>query len=123
MTVEQAIGDRLRRVRTKAGLSQADVGSSLTRFLGKSWSRQAVWAAEQGQRAFTAVELYALAQVLDVSPAWLLGPQSGDDQCMYPTGLTIVAPTSDGPDGIAERLERATGLMAEAQEILTSLRR
>jgi hypothetical protein len=45
------------------GLLQAELGKDLGEYLGKTWPRHAVWAAERGQRAFTAAELRALVEV------------------------------------------------------------
>jgi transcriptional regulator with XRE-family HTH domain len=67
MRVEEAVGRQIAHLRAQRQLSLADLGEALGRYLGKSWSRQAVHQAERGQRSFTAAELTALALVLDTS--------------------------------------------------------
>lgn len=67
MRVEEAIGRQIARLRAERRLSLAELGEALGRHLDRPWSRQAVHQAEQGRRAFTAVELTALALALDTS--------------------------------------------------------
>jgi transcriptional regulator with XRE-family HTH domain len=76
MRVEEAVGQQVARLRVQRGLSLAELGEALGRYLGKPWSRQAVHQAERGQRAFTAAELTALALALDTSLPALF--RSGD---------------------------------------------
>lgn len=64
MRIEEVVGRRVSEYRTAVELSQAELGERLSVLLGKSWPRQSVWAAEKGQRAFTAAELLALVEVL-----------------------------------------------------------
>lgn len=67
MKIEEVIGGNMRRVREERGLSQTDLGQAIEQHQGRAWSRQAVSAAEKGQRAFSAADLMALTRVLDVS--------------------------------------------------------
>jgi transcriptional regulator with XRE-family HTH domain len=62
--IEEVVGRRMAEHRTELGMSQAELGERLGVLLGRSWPRQSVWAAEKGQRAFTAAELLALVEVL-----------------------------------------------------------
>jgi hypothetical protein len=55
-------------------MTQAALGEKLGGPLGKPWSRQAVSAAEQGGRAFTAAEIAAFALVFEVPVGRLLTP-------------------------------------------------
>ncbi|MDJ0413829.1 helix-turn-helix domain-containing protein [Rhodococcus opacus] len=75
MRVEELIGQRVQTLRKNLNdgkeITQEELGARLEPFLGKRWSRQAVSAAEAGQRAFTAVELVALAAVLGTNVAAL----------------------------------------------------
>ncbi|WP_274388921.1 helix-turn-helix domain-containing protein [Streptomyces cavernae] len=73
MRVEEAIGRQIARLRETRRMSLAELGEAVGRYLGKSWSRQAVHQAERGGRAFTATELTAIALALDTSiPALFL---------------------------------------------------
>lgn len=72
MKIEEAIGANMARLREEAGLSQKQLGEALGAYLGKTWTRQAVSAAEKGRRAFTAAELVSLALVLRTSMDFLL---------------------------------------------------
>jgi transcriptional regulator with XRE-family HTH domain len=86
MRVEEAVGRQIAHLRAQRQLSLADLGEALGRYLGKSWSRQAVHQAERGQRSFTAAELTALALVLDTSVQALF--RAEDDHVELP-GRTI----------------------------------
>lgn len=76
-TIEEIVGERIRMARGVAGISQEQLGQGLEPYLGRQWSRQAVSTAEKGGRDFTALELLALAEVLDVHTAWLMTPPGG----------------------------------------------
>lgn len=67
MKVEEVVGRRIREARELRGMSQPELGEYLAPLLGKPLPRQAVYAAEQGRRQFTAAELVAFAYVLGVS--------------------------------------------------------
>jgi 8-oxo-dGTP diphosphatase len=70
-------------------MSQADLGRKLGGLLGKPWSRQTVSAAEQGRRAFTGAELFALASVLETRPARLLAPPIDENSLELPSGVSL----------------------------------
>jgi transcriptional regulator with XRE-family HTH domain len=72
--LEEVIGDRIAVVRTERGMSQAELGAALAEHLDRPWSRQAVYTAEKGKRAFTAAELVALALVLEIEVPELMTP-------------------------------------------------
>jgi transcriptional regulator with XRE-family HTH domain len=74
MKIEEAIGRNIEAMRVSAGLSQAELGRELGRYLGGEWSRQAVSAAEKGRRSFTAQELVALAFQLRTTVPQLMQP-------------------------------------------------
>ncbi|MER6199810.1 helix-turn-helix transcriptional regulator [Streptomyces sp. NPDC001586] len=67
MKIEEVIGVNVARLRDGKEMSQSQLGEALSEHLGKSWSRQAVSAAEKGRRAFTAADLLGLARTLEVS--------------------------------------------------------
>lgn len=88
--LEEAIGKKLAWLRNDRGMSQAQLGEALGRYLEKPWSRQAVNAAEQGKRAFTARDMVALALALETSvPSLLLNFQLPDEGVELPSGGTI----------------------------------
>lgn len=87
MKLEQMIGKRIAKLRAQCGLSPTDLGGQLAMFLAKPWSRQAVWAAETGQRVFTAAELVALAALLRTTVGELLEPPECGVE--MPSGTTI----------------------------------
>lgn len=74
MRIQEVVGERVRERREVLGLTQQQLGERLAPHLGRTWSRQAVSAAEKGGRDFAAAELVALGLVLDVMPAALLTP-------------------------------------------------
>lgn len=71
-TLEQAIGQNVARLRKRKDLNQTELGKILGDVLGKPWQRQSVWAAENGKRSFTAVDLIGLASALEVTVQELL---------------------------------------------------
>lgn len=90
MRLEEVIGHRMRERREQRGLTQEEAGQSIGRELGRrAWTRQAVSAAEKGDRAFTAAELVAIAFALDTTVSWLLTPLAGDFGVQMPTGAVI----------------------------------
>jgi 8-oxo-dGTP diphosphatase len=72
--VEEVVGGQVRERREALGLTQEQLGRQLEPLLGRPWSRQAVSAAEKGDRAFGAAELVALAAVLHATVGDLLRP-------------------------------------------------
>jgi transcriptional regulator with XRE-family HTH domain len=86
-TVEQIVGDRIRRGREQLGLTQKQLGVRLGDYLEKPWKTQAVYEAEKGQRAFRAVELVAFADIFEVGVGWLV--DSFPESIELPSGKTI----------------------------------
>ncbi|MCG6497646.1 helix-turn-helix transcriptional regulator [Kitasatospora sp. A2-31] len=130
MKLEESIGANIARLREMSGLSQAQLGDALGRYLEKPWSRQAVSAAEKGRRAFTAVELVSLSLALSSSVPDLLLPtgDSTDGEPLLPGPAPvnrsdyerILFRDSDqadpvGPDAAA--LSRARNLVASASHL------
>lgn len=89
MRIEELIGQRIRGHRERLGLTQEQLGQRLGDTLGRAWSRQAISAAEKGDRAFTAAELLAIAHTLGVSVGALLVPQAGVEQIELPNGTSL----------------------------------
>jgi 8-oxo-dGTP pyrophosphatase MutT (NUDIX family)/transcriptional regulator with XRE-family HTH domain len=54
----------VRELREGKGMTQEQLGLAIGELLGKPWPRQTVSSAEAGRRAFTAVELVAIAMAL-----------------------------------------------------------
>jgi transcriptional regulator with XRE-family HTH domain len=74
MAVQQVVGYRMRLLRKAAGLTGEQFGRRLGALLGREWARQSVSAAEQGHRAFTAAEVFAIATLLGVKVGALFAP-------------------------------------------------
>jgi transcriptional regulator with XRE-family HTH domain len=72
------IGQKIKRAREAEGLTQPELGERLGESLSKSWSRQAVFLAEKGDRSFAAEELYALAIALNRPIHYFLLPDPED---------------------------------------------
>jgi 8-oxo-dGTP diphosphatase len=72
--VEEVVGWQVRERREALGLTQEQLGRQLEPLLGRPWSRQAVSAAEKGDRSFGAAELVALATALQTTVGDLLRP-------------------------------------------------
>jgi len=68
----QIISSRIKEARRLAGLSQGQVAKML------GLQRPSVSEIEAGNRAVAAEELSKLAEIFDVSVAWLLGEGSGE---------------------------------------------
>ena len=82
--VSTLVGVNIALYRQAHGWSQAELGKQLSEYIGlHEWARQSVSSAEKGRRAFTAAELVALAQVLEVKLAdlFLVAPEpvGGED--------------------------------------------
>ena len=65
-TINQLIGGCIRRHRETLRLTGTALGERLEVYLGEPWTRQTVYEAESGRRAFRASDLIALAMALDV---------------------------------------------------------
>ena len=89
MRVEEYVGRQIRERRDELGMTAADFGRELGAWLGKPWSRSTVSVAENGNRAFTAAELVAIAHVLRTSPTHLLTPPAGIGEIQMPSGATV----------------------------------
>jgi transcriptional regulator with XRE-family HTH domain len=87
ISVEELVGANIAQARTgrppDQRMTQAQLGEAIEKYLGRSWSRQAVSLAEQGKRDFTAAELVALAAVLEVPVASLFLPPDDPDREIY----------------------------------------
>lgn len=115
MRIEDVIGQRVAEGRDELGLTQAQIGEAIGEYLGKPWSRQAVSAAEKGDRAFGAAELVALSLVLGCTIETLLEPPPEADN------VTI----GDGPplDSRHFRIPTSTNSdLADLAEVMTELR-
>lgn len=89
MRIEEVIGQRMKAGREYHELTQEQVGERLGELLGKPWSRQSVSLAEQGRRAFTAVEIAAIAYVVNTSVSRLFTPPAAVRKIEFPTGMSV----------------------------------
>jgi transcriptional regulator with XRE-family HTH domain len=87
--VEEMVGQRMHDRREARGLTQEQLGKRVSDLLGRSWSRQAVSAAEKGNRAFTAAELVAIAFALGTNVGDLLTPQVTVSEVEMPAGMRL----------------------------------
>lgn len=90
---EEFVGRRIHDRREELGMTQEEFGQKLLPALGTAWSRQTVSAAEKGKRAFTAGELLAIAQVLNVRIPRLLTPPIDVMKVQFPSGITFPSRT------------------------------
>lgn len=111
MRIEDVIGRRIAEGRGELKLSQGQLGEQLGQHLGKPWTRQAVSAAEAGDRAFTAAELAAFALVLGCTVEALLEPPADVDAVTLSDGPPVdsrwfrsVGATNADLQGLAEHM-------------------
>lgn len=91
MKIEDVVGYWIAQGREQAGKSQGTVGVELGEHLGKPWPRQAVSAAENGRRAFTAAELIAFSMVLGCTIETLFQPPPGVEKVELGDGVELDA--------------------------------
>lgn len=108
MRVEELVGQRIRARREELELTQEQLGERLGEILGRKWSRQAVSAAEKGDRAFTAAELVAIAFTLGRSLGDLFAPLAGVDALEMPGGARL--PRADVMAAVLPRMSGVSSL-------------
>ena len=86
MRIEEVIGRSIARRRVELEWTQVQLSDALVPVTGKRWSQQAVGDAENGRRAFTAIELCALSIVLKSPVSDLLAT---DETVQTPGGAEI----------------------------------
>lgn len=91
MKIEAIVGERVRNMRERRGLSQPELGRRLEPLLGMAWPKQTVSSAEKGKRSFTASDLVALAHVLQVPVGYLLKAPMGVNSVELGSGASIPA--------------------------------
>lgn len=131
--LEEVIGHRMRERREELHLTQEQAGQRMDALLGRPWPRQAVSAAEKGDRAFTAAELVTIAFALDTSVSWLLTPLAASFAVQMPSGTVVdgtkliaaVLPRprddEDSIDDMRETLVRLAGRVMDGGRWLDSL--
>lgn len=84
-TVPELVGERMREAR--GATSQAEFGKALGEALGRpAWPAQAISAAEQGRRRFTAEEILSLAWLTRRPVSWFFTPPGKGDKIELPDG-------------------------------------
>lgn len=78
MTVEEIVGANVRQIREELEMTQEQLGAALGEYLGKTWTRQAVSAAEKGRRNWRATDVMGVAMILEVSAGRLLFPREAE---------------------------------------------
>ncbi|WP_141718036.1 helix-turn-helix transcriptional regulator [Nocardia altamirensis] len=91
MKIERIVGERIRIAREAMGYSQPELGRRVGEALDKAYPRQAISAAERGERAFTASELFVFAQILRVPVGSFFTPPSGVDEIEISSGTKYPA--------------------------------
>jgi transcriptional regulator with XRE-family HTH domain len=89
-TIEQVIGARVAHLRAEHGMTQVELGQRLEPFTGLAWSRQNLYNAESGNRAWSANDLLAVATVFGVSIAELFTPLPGQGGGIVTAGGAVV---------------------------------
>jgi transcriptional regulator with XRE-family HTH domain len=88
--IEEVIGANIKAARETDGLSQRALGERLGEYLKVSWAPQNVSVAEQGGRSFTAVEILALAVILERPIArFFAPPRTGVTEIEMPSGEVV----------------------------------
>jgi transcriptional regulator with XRE-family HTH domain len=125
MTPEEMIGVRVRLARQEAGLTQAQLGQGMGRYLGSPWSNIVVSLTELGKRNVTPSELVALAAVLKRPVAWFFSPLDTEAVVELPTGTlapedyrALGRPEGEMGTVLAEFAEVAVVLRATGEEML-----
>lgn len=122
MKVEEVVGRRIREAREARGLSQEEFGGLLATHLAKPWARQAMSAAEKGQRSFSAVELLAISVVIGCDIAALFRMPGDLDGVTMPSGVRLsrdqISPTADSIPSSIEALRLSLGRMVREAETL-----
>ncbi|MBS9371563.1 hypothetical protein [Rhodococcus sp. B50] len=131
MRIEEVIGRRIQELRKAqpgiGEMTQEGLGALLAPLLGKPWSRQAVSAAEAGKRAFTAVEVVALATVLGTTIDDLFDLRRQTEVVM-PSGASLrmfdlekLQPADTDSNVVREDLARLLGLLRDFTEATRSI--
>jgi transcriptional regulator with XRE-family HTH domain len=100
--IEEIVGTRLREAREARELTQEEFGNELAKYLGKPWPRQAVSAAEKGQRSFAAAELLAFSMALGIEVGGLFRPPVEEHEITFPSGITIGYERASHPDELVD---------------------
>lgn len=101
--VPMLVGRRIKEARTAQGMTQTELAGAVGLYLGRTWSHQAVSAAEKGARDFTALEILALGEILDRAPGWFLTPDEDEPPLATPGFASI------DPRDVWARLTRDRG--------------
>lgn len=75
---DRYLGEQIKRLRTERDLTQEQLAEEVRRLWGLPWSRPTLTAIESGNRELSAKELFALTDVLLVSPQELLEGLQGE---------------------------------------------
>ncbi len=123
-SIEESIGANIEALRTSMGISQAELGRRLDYYLGNPWSRQAVSAAARGGRAFTAMELIALAAELGSTLPQLLQAAESIDlpsgNSMKPEALAAVLAGDDDNSQMRLRVLQALNILERSHRDIAS---
>jgi transcriptional regulator with XRE-family HTH domain len=123
VSVRQVVAYNMVRARRERGMTQDELGASLTKLTGRPWSRATVSAAETGWdgagkrvRHFDVNELAALALALRVPVSWFFTPPPDG-----PTGRNgdvrdpWITPTTQGNDSSGRQRDKTLSLISSEQ--------
>ena len=116
MLVQEIVGRRMKEFRESRRLTQDQLGEAIGELLGKKWSRQAVSAAEHGDRAFTAVELVAIARALNAYVGHLFSPSLHVSESEIELSPGVVLDSQKVMEAMFEGMD-----VAESREALKAL--
>jgi 8-oxo-dGTP pyrophosphatase MutT (NUDIX family)/transcriptional regulator with XRE-family HTH domain len=118
--VEEVVGRRVRELRDGKGMTQEQLGLAIGELLGKPWPRQTVSSAEAGRRAFTAVELVAIARALGVYVGSLFTPSLNTPRTGIELSPGVQLDADEVMEALFERMDVAAARQALQQLIRTA---
>jgi transcriptional regulator with XRE-family HTH domain len=111
----------VRAIREDQGMTQEQLGQEIGELLGKPWPRQTVSHAEAGRRAFTALELVALARALNVYVGHLFTPSIEGSPVTIELSPGVQLDAKQAMEAMFERMDVAAA-QAALQTLIQSAR-
>jgi transcriptional regulator with XRE-family HTH domain len=89
-TMKKVVGRNVAKARKHIGLTQAELGEAMQRYIGHQWTKQVVSFVERGERQLDTDELLMIGMVLGRRVYDLLLPEEGE-QILLPSGFRVPA--------------------------------
>jgi hypothetical protein len=133
MTPRKVVGQRIKQARSEmpvilddgqmVPLDQERLGKMLGRYLDRSWTKQAVSAAETGRRVIDVTELLAFSLILAKPVPWFFVPFDPADEIEMPSGIKIELDSLSKvlSAGLADAVLTATRQLTAQLETVRSL--